>query len=115
MKLTFGTIFALAATALTALPAQAQQLTPEIFTLENGMKFVLIPRTDEPNTISAGWLAKVGSANERPGITGISHFFSSTMFLAGIRTTHVYYFIINAYFIHTGQFDELAFLLVGDL
>ena len=80
MKLTFGTIFALAATALTALPAQAQQLTPEIFTLENGMKFVLIPRTDEPNTISAGWLAKVGSANERPGITGISHFFEHMMF-----------------------------------
>ena len=80
MKLTFGTIFALVAAALTALPAQAQQLTPEIFTLENGMKFVLIPRTDEPNTISAGWLAKVGSANERPGITGISHFFEHIMF-----------------------------------
>jgi predicted Zn-dependent peptidase len=30
--------------------------------------------------IAAGWLAKVGSVNERPGITGISHFFEHMMF-----------------------------------
>lgn len=59
---------------------RAQQVTPEILTLDNGMEFLLIPRTDEPNTISAGWLAKVGSSNERPGITGISHFFEHMMF-----------------------------------
>lgn len=69
------------AIALAISPrAQAQQITPEIFTLDNGMKFVLLPRNDEPNTISAGWLAKVGSVNERPGITGISHFFEHMMF-----------------------------------
>ncbi len=60
--------------------SHAQQLTPEIVTLENGMKFILVPRNDEPNTISCGWLAKVGSVNERPGITGISHFFEHMMF-----------------------------------
>jgi predicted Zn-dependent peptidase len=71
-----------AATALLATPitVHAQQLTPEVFTLDNGMKFILVPRSDEPNTISAGWLAKVGSVNERPGITGISHFFEHMMF-----------------------------------
>jgi predicted Zn-dependent peptidase len=30
--------------------------------------------------VAAGWLAKVGSVNERPGITGISHFFEHMMF-----------------------------------
>ena len=69
----------LASCCLTA-PIQAQQVTPEIVTLDNGMEFLLIPRTDEPNTICAGWVAKVGSSNERPGITGISHFFEHMMF-----------------------------------
>jgi predicted Zn-dependent peptidase len=53
---------------------------PEVFTLPNGMKFLLVPRHDQPNTVAAGWLAKVGSVNERPGITGISHFFEHMMF-----------------------------------
>jgi predicted Zn-dependent peptidase len=77
----FFAVFALAA-ALLALPteARAQQVEAEEFTLPNGMKFVLVPRRDQPNTISAGWLAKVGSVNERPGITGISHFFEHMMF-----------------------------------
>jgi predicted Zn-dependent peptidase len=77
----FFAVFALAA-ALLALPAQARapQVEAEAFTLPNGMKFVLVPRRDQPNTISAGWLAKVGSVNERPGITGISHFFEHMMF-----------------------------------
>ena len=34
---------------------------------------------DSP-TIAAGWTARVGSVNERPGITGISHFFEHMMF-----------------------------------
>lgn len=79
MNKTLGSIVMLA-TAVIASPLQAQQITPEVFTLDNGMEFLLVPRTDEPNTISAGWLAKVGSANERPGITGISHFFEHMMF-----------------------------------
>ena len=70
----------LAATLAIAPAALAQQVAPEIFTLPNGMKFLLVPRSDQPNTIAAGWLAKVGSVNERPGITGISHFFEHMMF-----------------------------------
>lgn len=58
----------------------AQQVEVETFVLDNGMKFLLVPRTDQPNSIAAGWLAKVGSVNERPGITGISHFFEHMMF-----------------------------------
>lgn len=60
--------------------AGAQQVEPQEFTLDNGMKFLLLPRTEQPNNIAAGWVAQVGSANERPGITGISHFFEHMMF-----------------------------------
>ena len=80
MKTNHPPLLALGLTLITSAAVNAQQLTPEVFTLDNGMKFILVPRTDEPNTISAGWLAKVGSVNERPGITGISHFFEHMMF-----------------------------------
>ncbi len=60
--------------------AFAQKVEVEEFTLANGMQFLLIPRADQPHVVSAGWVAKVGSVNERPGITGISHFFEHMMF-----------------------------------
>jgi predicted Zn-dependent peptidase len=60
--------------------AIAQQVAVEEFRLDNGMEFLLVPRGDQPNVVSAGWVAKVGSVNERPGITGISHFFEHMMF-----------------------------------
>lgn len=63
-----------------AAPAMAQKVQVESFTLDNGMEFLLIPRKDQLNAIAAGWLARVGSVNERPGITGISHFFEHMMF-----------------------------------
>jgi predicted Zn-dependent peptidase len=58
----------------------AADVNPDIFTLDNGMKFILLPRAEEPNSVAVGWVAKVGSVNERPGITGISHFFEHLMF-----------------------------------
>jgi predicted Zn-dependent peptidase len=60
--------------------ARGQQVEVEEFTLANGMQFLLVPRSDQPNVVSAGWVAKVGSVDERPGITGISHFFEHMMF-----------------------------------
>ncbi len=74
------TMTACALVAACAPLASAQQVEVEEFTLDNGMKFLLIPRSDQPNSIAAGWVAKVGSVNERPGITGISHFFEHMMF-----------------------------------
>jgi len=74
------TMTACALIAACAPMASAQQVEVEEFTLDNGMKFLLVPRHDAPNSIAAGWLAKVGSVNERPGITGISHFFEHMMF-----------------------------------
>ena len=63
-----------------ASPAAAQQVAVEEFRLPNGMLFLLVPRNDQPNVVSAGWVARVGSVNERPGITGISHFFEQQVF-----------------------------------
>ncbi|MFZ2494065.1 MAG: pitrilysin family protein [Thermoanaerobaculia bacterium] len=65
--------------ALAALPAAAQELNVVEKTLPNGMKLLMVPRHDVP-TISCGWLARVGSANERPGITGLAHLFEHMMF-----------------------------------
>lgn len=70
---------ALAACMLSA-PAAAQQVEVETYRLDNGMEFLLVPRRDQPNSVAVGWVAKVGSVNERPGITGISHFFEHMMF-----------------------------------
>ncbi|MBL68738.1 MAG: hypothetical protein CMO74_09880 [Verrucomicrobiales bacterium] len=47
--------------------------------LSNGLKVLLVERHDAPS-ISGGWVARVGSANERPGITGIAHLFEHMMF-----------------------------------
>jgi predicted Zn-dependent peptidase len=64
--------------ACTAL-GHAQQVSVVEKELSNGMKLLMLPRKGEP-TISGGWVARVGSANERPGITGIAHLFEHMMF-----------------------------------
>ena len=71
---------AILSTLVCAQNLFSQQVEPEVFTLDNGMKFLLLPRTAEPNNVAVGWLAKVGSVNERPGITGLSHYFEHLMF-----------------------------------
>jgi predicted Zn-dependent peptidase len=65
--------------AKTAAPPRPAGLKVEEHFLSNGMKLLLIPRHLSP-TIAGGWVAHVGSANERPGITGISHLFEHMMF-----------------------------------
>ena len=56
----------------------------ESFELPNGMTFLLVPRPGMA-TVSAGWVAKVGSAHERPGLTGVTHLLEHMMF-KGSRT-----------------------------
>ncbi len=48
-------------------------------TLKNGMKILVWPDHDIPNVAIYNWY-RVGSRNERPGITGLSHFFEHMMF-----------------------------------
>jgi predicted Zn-dependent peptidase len=57
----------------------AQQVPVQEYIMPNGFKLLMIPKKGDPN-IAAGWLAKVGSVNERPGITGLSHLFEHMMF-----------------------------------
>ncbi len=72
-----------AATTILAIPAAttaAQNVQPIEYTLDNGMKFLLMPRDEQPNVVTAGWITPAGSANERPGITGVSHLLEHLLF-----------------------------------
>jgi predicted Zn-dependent peptidase len=64
---------------LCAPAAFAQRVPVQEVTLDNGMRLLLVQRKGDPN-IAAGWVARVGSVNERPGITGLSHLFEHMMF-----------------------------------
>ncbi len=59
--------------------AWAQQVPVVEKILPNGFKVLFVERHDEPS-VSAGFVVRVGSANERPGITGIAHLFEHMLF-----------------------------------
>jgi len=59
--------------------AEKPRIDVQELALSNGMRFLLFERHESP-TLAAGWLAHVGSVNEREGITGISHLFEHMMF-----------------------------------
>lgn len=64
---------------LAALGAAASGMKVTTHTLDNGMRILIHEDHDVPN--AAMYLFyKVGSRNERPGITGISHYFEHMMF-----------------------------------
>lgn len=74
-----GAAIALAIFCACSSTALAQKVPVTEHTLPNGMRILLVERHDDP-TIAGGWVAHVGSANERPGITGIAHLFEHMMF-----------------------------------
>jgi predicted Zn-dependent peptidase len=81
-RLVLALALAGAAAALPAVVAQEQptaEVPVQTLVLDNGMELLLVPRP-ELATVSAGWVAHVGSANERPGITGMAHLFEHMMF-----------------------------------
>ena len=63
----------------SAAPLRAQQVPVVEKTLDNGMRLLMVERHDEP-TIAGGWVAHVGSSNEKLGMTGIAHLFEHMMF-----------------------------------
>lgn len=76
MRLTaFALLCALVAPAQAA--PDASQVTEA--TLKNGLKVIVWPDRDIPNVALYLWF-RVGSRNEAPGITGVSHFFEHMMF-----------------------------------
>ena len=78
------------AAACVGVSAMAQQVPVEEVVLDNGMTLLLLPRPGDPN-VAAGWVAKVGSVHERPGITGVAHLFEHMMFkgTAAIGTRNI--------------------------
>ncbi|MYN18271.1 insulinase family protein [Rugamonas sp. FT107W] len=72
----------LAASLMLGMAATAHAVTADevhTFTLANGMKFIVLESHTIPNAnMYTFW--KVGSRNEAPGITGLSHFFEHMMF-----------------------------------
>jgi len=62
-----------------AIPASAQNIDAKEYWLDNGMQVLMVERHEAP-TIMASIFARVGSANEITGITGISHLFEHMMF-----------------------------------
>jgi len=82
MSVTRGAVLvALALPVLCSLsaPTSAQDIPIVERTLSNGMKLVMVERHEQP-TIAFGWLARVGSANEHLGMTGMAHLFEHMMF-----------------------------------
>ncbi len=63
------------------IPLLAQTKADDVktFTLKNGMKFLVLEDNSIPNA-NMYLFYKVGSRNEHPGITGLSHFFEHMMF-----------------------------------
>src|SRR6266478_6470595 len=74
-------LFALALVLHCAWPSalHAQKVPVVEKQLSNGMRLLMLGRHDEP-TVAGGWVAHVGSSNERPGITGTAHLFEHMMF-----------------------------------
>jgi len=72
-------IFVVGIFLLMLTNAPAQNVQPRVHVLDNGLKLILVKRTGDPS-VACGLAFKVGSVNERPGITGISHLFEHMMF-----------------------------------
>jgi predicted Zn-dependent peptidase len=72
-------VIGLALLSGAGLTALAQKVPVVEKSLPNGMRLLMVERHDDP-TIAGGWVAHVGSADERPGITGIAHLFEHMMF-----------------------------------
>ena len=77
MKKTIFTLVALQFVLLSHAQSKAEDV--KSFTLTNGMKIMVLEDHSIPNAnMYIFW--KVGSRNEYPGITGLSHFFEHMMF-----------------------------------
>ncbi|HEV2707953.1 MAG TPA: pitrilysin family protein [Pyrinomonadaceae bacterium] len=79
MKRTLFSLLALLVVCSTAVAVRAQKVPVQEVMLDNGMRILMVPRKGDPN-VAVGWVARVGSVNERPGITGLSHLFEHMMF-----------------------------------
>src|SRR5882672_4549280 len=79
MKFVARALPILAAIILLCAAAPAQQLQIKTHTLKNGMKIIVEEDHSIPN-VALYIFYRIGSRNERPGMTGLSHFFEHMMF-----------------------------------
>src|SRR5215831_15436550 len=79
MKLVRSLPPALIALVVLSAVAPAQQLQIKTHTLKNGMKIIVEEDHSIPN-VALYIFYRIGSRNERPGTTGLSHFFEHMMF-----------------------------------
>ena len=70
---------ALLLAAVLPLPAAFQKSDVRVHTLANGLKVLLLEDHNIPNVALYTYF-RVGSRNERPGLTGVSHFIEHMMF-----------------------------------
>ena len=82
--LQWATPLLLSAASLEAASDLTAQVPVETIQLDNGMRVLLVERP-ETTTVAAGWVVEVGSADEAPGETGLSHLLEHLMF-KGTRT-----------------------------
>ncbi|WP_412553258.1 M16 family metallopeptidase [Shimia sp. MIT1388] len=73
-------VCALAMGAAMALPAQAEDQVTD-FMLENGMQVVVVEDHRAPVVMHMVWY-KAGSADEKPGVSGVAHFLEHLLFKA---------------------------------
>jgi len=78
------------AALIVAAPLLAQTVPVKEHTLSNGMRLLMVERHDKP-TVSTAWIVRAGSANEKPGMTGVAHLFEHMMFKGSktIGTTNI--------------------------
>src|SRR5215831_11059068 len=75
----FVTALLLPAISLVVAPARAQEFPVQTKILKNGMKVLVQSDHTIPN-VSLYTFYRIGSRNEHPGTTGLSHFFEHMMF-----------------------------------
>ena len=73
-------VCALALGAVSALPASAEDQVTD-FMLENGMQVVVVEDHRAPVVMHMVWY-KAGSADEKPGVSGVAHFLEHLLFKA---------------------------------
>ena len=76
---TVGAVVTLLLLCSLSVPAQEAKVPVREEVLDNGMKILMVERHESP-TVSAGWVAHVGSVNEETGVTGVAHLFEHMMF-----------------------------------
>lgn len=92
MRALFLSVLSLAIAACAQIPVEAGpapqaqapgsgvQLPVEELVLDNGLRVLIVERRDVPRVFCSLWW-RVGSVNERTGVTGLSHFFEHMMFM----------------------------------